>query len=95
MYFQGYIRIQNCRSIAFPFAGVVDQLLEALKKEKSVEIRSAQVGLGKVHTSIPLRVRELRERGKHWNEANTQVLHQYPWNPITNPFDDKAGEGWR
>ncbi len=47
MYFQGYQSgFKIAEAIALPFTGVVDQLLEALKKEKSIEIRSAQVGLG-------------------------------------------------
>jgi predicted ATPase with chaperone activity len=47
MYFQGYQSgFKIAEAISLPFSGVVDQLLEALKKEKSVEIRSAQVGLG-------------------------------------------------
>jgi predicted ATPase with chaperone activity len=47
MYFQGYQSgFKIAETISLPFTGVVDQLLEALKKEKSIEIRSAQVGLG-------------------------------------------------
>ncbi len=32
--------------MALPFAGTVDQILEALKREKLIEVRSSQMGLG-------------------------------------------------
>src|SRR4030042_161633 len=32
--------------MALPFSGLVDQILDALKREKYVEVKSSQVGLG-------------------------------------------------
>lgn len=47
MYFQGYLTgFKIAEEIALPFTGVVDQILEALKREKLVEVRSSQMGLG-------------------------------------------------
>ncbi len=46
-YFQGYMSgFKLAEEIALPFTGVVDQILEALKREKSVEVRTSQMGLG-------------------------------------------------
>ena len=45
MYFQGYLTgFKIAEEIALPFTGVVDLLLEALKREKLVEIRQSQIG---------------------------------------------------
>jgi predicted ATPase with chaperone activity len=47
MYFQGYMTgFKIAEEIALPFSGVIDQILEALKREKLVEVRSSQMGLG-------------------------------------------------
>jgi predicted ATPase with chaperone activity len=47
MYFQGYLTgYKIAEEIALPFSGVVDQILEALKREKLIEVRSSQMGLG-------------------------------------------------
>lgn len=47
MYFQGYLTgYKIAEEIALPFSGVVDQILEALKREKLIEVRSSQLGLG-------------------------------------------------
>src|SRR4030065_2403567 len=32
--------------MTLPFTGLVDQILEALKREKYVEVKSSQIGLG-------------------------------------------------
>lgn len=46
-YFQGYMSgFKLAEIIALPFTGVLDQILEALKREKSIEVRSSQMGLG-------------------------------------------------
>src|SRR3990170_8601084 len=46
-YFQGYMSgFKLAEEIALPFTGVLDQILEALKREKSLEVRSSQMGLG-------------------------------------------------
>lgn len=47
LYFQGYMSgFKVAEAIMLPFAGVVDQVMEALKREKLVEVRSSQMGLG-------------------------------------------------
>ena len=48
LYFQGYLSgYQIAESLALPFAGVTDKILESLKKEKLIEIKSSnQMGLG-------------------------------------------------
>lgn len=48
LYFQGYLNgFRIAEEIALPFGGIVDQLLENLKKDKLVEVKPAQqIGLG-------------------------------------------------
>jgi hypothetical protein len=47
LYFQGYLTgFKVAEEMALPFAGVLDQILEALKREKFVEVKSSQMGLG-------------------------------------------------
>jgi hypothetical protein len=47
MYFQGYMSgFKIAEDVALPFTGVVDQILEALKREKLLEIRSSQSWVG-------------------------------------------------
>ncbi len=46
-YFQGYLSgYELAEAIALPFTGVLDQLLETLKREKLVEVRASRGGLG-------------------------------------------------
>lgn len=48
LYFQGYLTgFKVAEEIALPFPGVVDQILETMKREKLVEVKTAQqIGLG-------------------------------------------------
>jgi predicted ATPase with chaperone activity len=47
LYFQGYMSgFKMSEEIALPFTGVLDQILETLKREKTIEVRSSQMGLG-------------------------------------------------
>jgi predicted ATPase with chaperone activity len=48
LYFQGYMSgFRMAEEVALPFSGVVDQILESLKREKLVEVKSTQqMGLG-------------------------------------------------
>ncbi|MFC2028613.1 AAA family ATPase [Chloroflexota bacterium] len=47
MYFQGYLTgIRVAEELCLPFTGIVDQILEALKREKLIEVKSSQMGLG-------------------------------------------------
>ena len=47
LYFQGYLTgFKIAEAMALPFSGTVDQILEGLKREKMIEVRSSQMGLG-------------------------------------------------
>lgn len=47
LYFQGYMSgFKLSEAIALPFTGITDQILEALKREKMIEVRTSQAGLG-------------------------------------------------
>lgn len=47
LYFQGYMNgFKIAEEMALPFAGIIDQILDTLKREKLVEVRSSQGGLG-------------------------------------------------
>lgn len=47
LYFQGYLTgLKIAELLALPFAGTVDQILEGLKRDKLIEVRSSQMGLG-------------------------------------------------
>jgi MoxR-like ATPase len=46
-YFQGYLSgFRTAEVLSLPFAGIVDQILESLKREKLIEVKSSQMGLG-------------------------------------------------
>ena len=47
LYFQGYLTGYDiAEAMALPFTGLVDQLLETLKREKLVEVKASRGGLG-------------------------------------------------
>ena len=47
LYFQGYLTgFKIAEAMCLPFTGTVDQVLEGLKREKMIEVRSSQMGLG-------------------------------------------------
>jgi predicted ATPase with chaperone activity len=47
LYFQGYLSgFKIAEAMTLPFTGLVDQILDALKREKFVEVKSSQIGLG-------------------------------------------------
>ena len=47
LYFRGYLTgFKIAEEITLPFAGVMDQILMALKQEKLIEVKSSQGGLG-------------------------------------------------
>lgn len=47
IYFQGYLTgLKIAEALTLPFAGIVDQILEGLKRDKMIEVRSSQMGLG-------------------------------------------------
>ncbi len=76
MYFQGYLSgFKIAEAMALPFTGLVDQILEALKREKYVEVKSSQVGLGEgayqyaITTAGIARAREALERSQYAGPA--------------------------
>jgi predicted ATPase with chaperone activity len=91
LYFQGYMSgFKVAEEIALPFAGVVDQILESLKREKFVEVKSTQqVGLGEGSYQYAItgagiaRAREALERSQYAGPApvplelyNESILRQ-------------------
>lgn len=76
MYYQGYLSgFKAAEELALPFSGVVDQILESLKREKLVEVRSSQMGVGEgayVYTITGAgiaRAREALERSQYAGPA--------------------------
>ena len=76
LYFQGYMTgFKVAEAIMLPFAGVVDQVMEALKREKLVEVRSSQMGLGEGAYTYAItgagiaRAREALERNQYAGPA--------------------------
>lgn len=77
LYFQGYLSgFKIAEEIALPFSGATDQILEALKREKLVEVRSTQqMGLGEGSYQYAItgagiaRAREALERSQYAGPA--------------------------
>jgi hypothetical protein len=76
LYFQGYLSgFRVAEELALPFAGVTDQILEALKREKLVEVKSAASGLGEGSYQYAItgagvaRAREALERSQYAGPA--------------------------
>lgn len=76
LYFQGYLTgFQVAEAVALPFASVTDQILNALKREKFVEVKSSQMGLGEgsyqyaITSSGIARAREAIERSQYSGPA--------------------------
>jgi predicted ATPase with chaperone activity len=90
MYFQGYSAgFKIAEEVALPFTGIVDQILEILKREKLIEVRSSQMGLGEGSYVYAItgaginRAREALERSQYagpapvpLNEYNESILKQ-------------------
>jgi hypothetical protein len=72
----GYLTVWIAEQLSLPFTGVVDQILEVMKREKLVEIKTAQqMGLGEgtyvygiTHLGIE-RAREALERSQYAGPA--------------------------
>src|SRR5512133_2989119 len=80
MYFQGYLTgYKIAEEIALPFSGIVDQILDSLKKEKLIEVRSSQMGLGEgaylyaITGAGIARAREALERSQYAGPAPVPV----------------------
>lgn len=99
LYFQGYLSgFKIAEEMTLPFTGLVDQILDALKREKFVEIKSSQMGLGEgaylyaITGAGIARAREALERSQYAGPApvpiqiyNESVLRQSQTRPtITN-----------
>lgn len=84
MYFQGYLSgFRIAEEIALPFTGIVDLALEALKREKLLEVRTAQsMGLGEgayiwtITSAGIARAREALDRSQYIGPAPVP-LHDY------------------
>lgn len=75
-YFQGFLTGSKVAELmALPFSGTVDQLLEGLKREKMIEVRSSQMGLGEaaylyaITGAGIIRAREALERSQYAGPA--------------------------
>jgi predicted ATPase with chaperone activity len=80
LYFQGYLTgFRIAEELALPFAGVVDQILETLKREKSIEVKSSQMGLGEGSYQYAItgegivRAREALERSQYAGPAPVPI----------------------
>jgi predicted ATPase with chaperone activity len=76
IYSQGYMSgFKIAESIALPFAGITDGILEALKREKMLEVKSSQGGLGEGAYTYGItgagitRAREALERSQYAGPA--------------------------
>ena len=80
LYFQGYLSgFRVAEEIALPFAGVTDQILESLKREKLVEVKSSSMGLGEGSYQYAItgagidRAREALERSQYAGPAPVPI----------------------
>ncbi|GJQ51813.1 MAG: ATPase AAA [Anaerolineaceae bacterium] len=76
LYMQGYMSgFKIAEAIALPFAGVTDNILEALKRDKLIEVKSSQGGLGEsaytfgITEAGVVRAREAMERSQYVGPA--------------------------
>jgi MoxR-like ATPase len=81
-YFQGYLSgFRAAEVVALPFAGLVDQILETLKREKLIEVKSSQMGLGEgsylyaITGAGIVRAREALERSQYAGPAPVPIEH--------------------
>jgi predicted ATPase with chaperone activity len=84
IYFGGYLNgYQMAERIALPFAGIVDQILENLKREKFVEVRSQSGGYGEgayqyaITNAGILRAREALDRSQYAGPAPVPIEDYY------------------
>ncbi len=80
LYYQGYLSgFKIAEEIALPFAGIVDQILEGLKREKLIEVKSSQMGLGEgsyqyaITGAGIIRAREALERSQYAGPAPVPI----------------------
>lgn len=106
LYFRGYLTGFNvAEAMCLPFAGLVDQILEALKREKFVEVKT-QVGFGEGSYQYAItgagiaRAREALERSQYAGPApvplavyNDSIRRQSRGRPSVHPRDLKKALG--
>ncbi|HBY09527.1 MAG TPA: AAA family ATPase [Chloroflexi bacterium] len=80
LYFQGYMGgYKIAEAMSLPFTGITDQILEALKREKFVEVRSSQMGLGEgayqyaITSAGIARAREALDRSQYAGPAPVPI----------------------
>lgn len=80
LYFQGYLTgFKIAEEVALPYNGVVDRLMEDLKREKLVEVRGSQMGLGEGAYQYAItgagiaRAREALERSQYAGPAPVTI----------------------
>ena len=80
LYYQGNLSgFKVAEEIALPFAGVTDLILESLKREKLVEVKSSSVGLGEGSYQFAItgqgieRAREALERSQYAGPAPVPI----------------------
>ena len=80
LYFQGYLTgFKLSEEIALPFAGVMEQILDTLKREKFVEVKTSQMGLGEGSYQYAItgagiaRAREALERSQYAGPAPVPI----------------------
>lgn len=76
LYFQGYLSgFRIAEELTLPFAGVTDQILDSLKRDKLIEVKSSQIGLGEGGYTYAItgagiaRAREALERSQYAGPA--------------------------
>lgn len=81
-YYQGYMSgFKIAEEIALPFTGIVDQIIESLKRDKLVEVRTSQIGLGEgsyvytITTAGINRAREALERSQYAGPAPVPIAN--------------------
>ena len=103
LYFRGYLTgFKVSEAMALPYAGLTDQILEALKREKFVEVK-AQVGIGEgayqyaITDAGVARAREALERSQYAGPApvpvdvyNDAIVKQSRSRPTVNPRSMKT-----
>lgn len=80
LYFRGYLTgFKVAEAMALPFSGLVDQFLETLKREKFVEVKTSQIGLGEGAYQYAItgagiaRAREALERSQYAGPAPVPI----------------------
>jgi len=85
LYFQGYLTgIKVAEEMTLPFAGITDQILDSLKRDKFIEVKTSQMGLGEGGYQYAItgagiaRAREALERSQYAGPAPVplQVYNQ-------------------